>query len=88
MAGRSVRWIFAEGKTEAAAIPTRPVPAPSSRIWKGSESLVVLAIIPEEEEEEEEDPDDDDDDDDNNNGGFDFVSLGSRKGWRGGGGRR
>lgn len=31
MAGRSVRWTVAVGKSNAAAMPTRPVPAPSSR---------------------------------------------------------
>lgn len=31
MAGRSVRWTCTE-KRAAAAMPTRPVPAPSSRI--------------------------------------------------------
>lgn len=36
MAGRSVRWTLAEGKIAAAVIPTRPVPAPSSRIRRGS----------------------------------------------------
>lgn len=39
MEGRSVRWVIVAKRAEAAR-PTRPVPAPSSRMW-GRGAVVV-----------------------------------------------
>lgn len=56
ISGRSVRWVVVS-KREDAAMPTRPVPAPSSRMWmlRSVGGDVGLGLSVEEEEEEEED---------------------------------